>query len=243
MSWHNEELNSKKLDIGLKSWDDVSSDEETLGNWDEEEEIIDEIKKPVQENIKENKKKIGFNNTKISKEDLRRIEIKSDLSNVNDLFGIKDNQDDLELSESFDRDKFDEKVEITMSNLISNITLDKLPLFHPETKQDYEKLRKNVSLELVKLFDKSMLNYSSSLAIDLIRDIAKPLSVENLRKIISTLNLLIKDKEKLIKELRMQKTGGTSLGGAGKKKVKPSARLNTGPKKDTYDLLSEDDFI
>lgn len=183
---------------------------------------------------------------KTRREMLRKAEQDSDLNNAADLFGgLGVNEHPREKAT-----RAAAEAEAAKPVISADTPIDAHPLFQPETKQDYEKLRKALTPALIKLNDQSSLNYSSALAIDLIRDLTKPLSTENIRKVISTLTVLSKEKEKQERLARLAKSGGTATGGAGKKK-NTKARPNLGGafKKDTevvvdnYDDFGEDDFM
>lgn len=179
---------------------------------------------------------------------LKEEELNADLNNAADLFGS------LGVSEhprarAAAAEAANKK---PVLKLTTDTPLDVHPLFQPTTKQDFEKLRKTLGSEMKKLDENSHLFYSSVLAVDLTRDICDPLSIEQIRKVISTLNALVTKKVKDERQNRLAKTGGTSLGGAGKKKAK-TAVVNTGPasfKKDNLDDfmggnddMSDDDFM
>lgn len=117
-------------------------------------------------------------------------------------------------------------------------------LFHPENKQDFEKLRKKLGPIVAQTSNVSGLHYCNSFAIDFVRDVSKPLSLEQLRKLIATLSLLEKEKIKDERAQRMAKVSAT----AGKKKAKgrlgiSQASLKKDDDKDTtnYDDYSDDD--
>ncbi|KAH3667922.1 hypothetical protein WICMUC_005135 [Wickerhamomyces mucosus] len=239
-----------------ESWDDEFADDEpVLESWDaEEEEVAKPKPKPKPASKKATTKvnstipQINLDNLdeKTRKELLKKAELESDLNNAADLFG------GLGINEH-PREKAT-RLAAEQASLIPKITadtpLESHPLFNPETKQDYEKLKKALVPALTRLADQSALNYSGSLAIDLIRDLTKPLSTENIRKVISTLNVISKDKERQERQARLAKAGGTSTGGAGKKKAK-TARPNLGGafKKDSdvvvdnFDDFGDDDFM
>lgn len=188
---------------------------------------------------------------------LRKAELNSDFNNAASLFGdlsVVDeslNEHPREQARAAAERAAKESAK-SVAQLTKDTPLEVHPLFVPETKQDYEKLRKALSGSLIKLADSSSLNYSSSLAVDLIRDLCQPLSIENVRKVTSTLNIIIKDKERAERQARLKKAGGTATGGAGKKKAKPAVKtnVNTSFKKDVaddiaddYDDFGDDDFM
>lgn len=182
---------------------------------------------------------------------LKRAQITSDLNNAADLFGGLGvaNDDDFDVNEH-PRERAARVAALKAAakpaapRLTRDSPLDMHPLFQPTDKSEYEKLRKALGVSLAQLAEDSPLNYSSALGIDLIRDAAQPLSLENVRKVISTLNVLLKDKERAERQARLKKSGGTATGGAGKKKAKPAVKTNVSDmyKKDALDGDNFDDF-
>lgn len=185
---------------------------------------------------------------KTRKQMLKEAELNADLNNAADLFdglGVADHP----RARAAAAAAANQQKVLTLSE---DTPLTAHPLFNPTSKQDFEKLRKSLGSTLKDLSEKSSLFYANGLAIDLARDICEPLTTEQIRKVISTLNALVTKKVKEERQNRLAKTGGTSLGGAGKKKVK-TAQVNTGPasfKKDNLDDfmggddgLSDDDFM
>lgn len=176
----------------------------------------------------------------------RKAELDSDLNNAADLFGgLGLNDHPREKTARLAAEAKAKQPVIT-----SDTPLTVHPLFQPESKADFEKLRKGLSAIMTTLATQSSMNYASSLAIDLTRDMAKPMSTENIRKLISTLNLVLKEKEREERQARLSKAGGTSTGGAGKKKAKGTkANLGGAFKKDSdvvvdnYDDFADDDFM
>lgn len=248
------------------SWEDEVDDEPVLESWDvdsEEEREKERVKKAEVEAAKKKreeeaaKKKLAKKGTKVlmeidtvdektRKEMLKKAELDADLNNAADLFG------GLGVAEEHPRAKatrLEAEAAIAKLNATPKLTkdtpIDVHPLFNVETKQDFEKLRKALAPAITKLADVSQLNYSSSLVIDLIRDISGPLTVESLRKLQSTLNVIMKDKERQERQLRLAKASGTATGGAGKKKAKPAAKSSLGSssfKKDLdFDTTNYDD--
>lgn len=245
--------NAKVVD----SWEDEFADEDEplADSWDAEEteekpkaNTKAAPKTTTKKTVNPVKANLDLSNVdeKTRKELQRKAELDSDLNNAADLFGglgVNEHPREKAAREAAAR-------EAAKPKITADTPLDAHPLFQPETKQDYEKLRKALSPALTKLNDQSSLNYSSSLAIDLIRDLTKPLSTENIRKVISTLTVISKEKERQERQARLAKSGGTATGGAGKKK-NTKARPNLGGafKKDTdvvvdnYDDFGEDDFM
>lgn len=234
----------------VDSWEDEfkSDDDDVLESWDAEEKPK---AKPATKKAPAKKaatpaaapRQIDLDNLdeKTRRELIKKAELESDLNNAADLFGS------LGVNEHPRERAAREAAAAAAAEpvITADTPISAHPLFQPETKQDFEKLRKAVGPALTKLNDKSAMYYASSLAIDLIRDLTQPLTTENIRKVISTLQVLSKEKEKAERQARLSKAGGTATGGAGKKKAK-SARPNLGGafKKDTDVVVDnfEDDF-
>lgn len=277
MSWDDEDFDSAPVKTTAPAvataWEE--EEEEVLESWDIDEEEVARQKKEAAELVKKQKdelkkkqeeaklKKAGkigeadpFEDldSEVRDELIRQDVIKSDLNNAADLFGGLGVAEDFDVNEHPRERIAKAQAAIAARKAVvprGEVPLEEQPLFNPTSKQDFEKLRKTVGTALTDLAEGSLMNYSSSLAIDLIRDLVGPLSVENLRKVISTLNLAIRDKERLERQARLKKSGGTASGGAGKKKAKPLVRPNVGGgfKKDDIDLdegnfdLDDDDFM
>lgn len=248
VSWEDEAEDDEPV---LESWD-VDSDEEREKKKKQAEEAA---AKRAQQKAKLAAKKAGGKkektlleidlvDEKTRREMLREAELNADLNNAADLFaglGVADHPRARAAANEPKALKLSEDTPLTAH-----------PLFHPTTKPDYEKLRKALGSTMKELSAQSHLFYANGLAIDLARDICEPLTVEQIRKVISTLNAMVTKKVKEERQNRLSKTGGTSLGGAGKKKAK-TAVVNTGPasfKKDNLDDfmggdgdLSDDDFM
>lgn len=239
-------------DALLESWD-VDSDEEREKAAKAKEEA--ELKKKLQREKMEAKKnpkksktlmEIDLVDEKTRQEMLKQMEMDADLNNAADLFdglGLNDHP----RSRATANNNGGGALKLTVDTPLSAH-----PLFSPSSKQDYEKLRKKLAETLLGISSKSTLFYANSLAVDLVRDVCGPLTIEQTRKAISTLNSLVAQKVKEERANRMKKTGGTSTGGAGKKKAK-AGNVNTGPAnftKDNFedyvggdDGLDDDDFM
>ncbi|EMG49199.1 HCR1 Eukaryotic translation initiation factor 3 subunit J [Candida maltosa Xu316] len=279
MAWDDEDFDiPTNNSAAAVSWEDEEDDDPVLESWDvdpEEEEKkkkAEEAKKKAELKAKEDalKKKKDLKKQEMEefdqlddqtrKELLKKAELNADLNNAADLFGglgvAGDDNDDFDINEH-PRERITRQqlaaAKARKPVLTKDTPLEEHPLFQPVNKAEFEKLRKTVSASLTQLSEDSPLLYASSLSIDLIRDLSQPLSVENLRKVISTLNVVIKDKERQERQARLKKAGGTATGGAGKKKAKPAARPNVGGgfKKDAFadmddgqfDDLDDDDFM
>lgn len=256
----------------LASWDDEfaedandANDEPVLESWDDDEAVSAgsgagsgtasgpaRAKAAAPAKSKKNAKQgsgkvlleIDTLDEKTRKELLRKAELESDLNNAADLFG------GLGVAEEHPRARAqrerDELLALSKPAALSKDTpLESHPLFADlETKQDFQELRKALAAAITATAAKSPLNYAGSLAIDLIRDISKPMAIENIRQTIATLNALMKDKEREERQARLARVkGGTATGGAGKKKAK-AAKANLGGafKKDNDFDIRDDDF-
>ncbi|CDK29393.1 unnamed protein product [Kuraishia capsulata CBS 1993] len=240
----------------LESWD-LDSDEEREKKRKQEAEVKAkkqaelEAKKAKEAAKKSGKKKlleIDLVDEKTRKEMLKDAELNSDLNNAADLFG------GLGVADEHPRAAATRKIleaEKSKPKFGKDTPLDAHPIFHPQNKADFEKLRKTLGPILTKLADESSLNYTSSLAIDLIRDLCGPLTVESTRKVVSTINALVTTKAREERQARLSKAGGTATGGAGKKKAKAAApktasasfKQDEGHDMTNYDELSDDDFM
>ncbi|KAG7663718.1 HCR1 [[Candida] subhashii] len=263
-SWEDEEDDDSPI---LESWD-IDEDEIARKKKEEADRIAkekaeikrkeDEAKLKKQAKLKEIEEFDSLD-PEVRKKLLMKAELNADLNNAADLFGglgvtgdIDDDDFDINAHPRERANKLALEAQQKKPVLTKDTPLEDHPLFQPTNKQEFEKLRKAVGTSLTGLAEDSSLLYASSLAIDLIRDLSQPLSVENLRKVISTLNVVIKDKERQERQARMKKTGGTATGGAGKKKAKPTARPNVGSMKKNefedmdagdFDDLGDDDFM
>lgn len=271
MSWDDEDFDIPAASTAAAvDWEEgaADDDEPVLESWDvdsdEEREKANKAKQELKAKQEAQKAKLaakkagGKSKTlmeidlvdeKTRREMLKEVEITADLNNAADLF------DGLGVSEHPRARATAAANAAAASQRALQLSVDTPltvhPLFNPTSKADFEKLRKTLSTTMHELAEKSSLFYANGLAIDLARDLCEPLSVEQVRKVISTLNVLVTKKVKDERLNRLKKTNGTSLGGAGKKKVK-TAQVNTGPasfKKDNIDEflgddgLSDDDFM
>ncbi|GMM58835.1 translation initiation factor eIF3 core subunit J [Maudiozyma humilis] len=177
---------------------------------------------------------------KTRKELIKKAEMESDLNNAADLF------EGLGVAEKHPRELAAERAQAALLQgavMTRNTPFENHPLIEKaETKKDYQDLRTALATAIIPLNERSALNYSSALTIDLIKDIAKPMSIESIRQTVATLNVLIKTKEKEERQARLAKVrGGTATGGAGKKKAKGKTNLGGAFKKDNdFDLDSND---
>lgn len=273
MSWDDEAINGSNGNddaVLMGSWDDElgfdGGDEPVMDSWEEGEKPKPKPAaakpKPASSKSKKAEKtgtkklmEIDTLDEKTRKELLKQAELESDLNNAADLLG------GLGIAEEHPRARAlrkEQEQAALIASLAPALTKDtpfeSHPLFaNAETKRDYQDLRKALSPAIASMHDKSALNYSSGLAIDLIRDVAKPMPIESIRQTVATLNVLIKDKEREERQARLAKVrGGTATGGAGKKKAK-GVKTNLGGafKKDqefdvdnmAFDDFGDDDFM
>lgn len=272
MSWDDEDFDTGAVGKGaaVASWEEEENDDEVLESWDIDEEEVARQKKEAEakkaqekaelkkkQDLAKAKKLAAKNGDKVlleidqldeqtRRDLLKEAEVSADLNNAADLFGGLGIAEDIN---AHPRERITQAQIAAAQNkrpvLTKDTPLETHPLFLPANKAEFEKLRKALSTSLTQLAEDQPLNYSSSLAIDLIRDLTQPLSTESVRKLISTLNVTLKDKERADRQSRMKKTGGTATGGAGKKKAKPAANPNVGSfRKDGMDGMDDmdDDF-
>ncbi|QBM90665.1 translation initiation factor 3 subunit 1 eIF-3 s1 [Metschnikowia aff. pulcherrima] len=276
MSWDDEDFDVPTATPRAgASWEEEAEDDPVVDSWDVDEDELARQKKEADEKKKAELKKkqdeakakkaaaklgkqalleIDTVDEATRREMLRKAELLADLNNAADLFGglgvAKDNLEDELIAHPREKLAAPAKKAPAFNK---DTPLTEHPLFQPTNKQEFEKLRKTVGSALTGLADDALLNYSSLLAVDLIRDLVQPLSVENVRKVISTLTVIQREKERQERQARLQKSGGTATGGAGKKKAKPAVKTNVnnpGFKKDSfddmggdYDDFGDDDFM
>lgn len=268
MSWDDDDFEVNN-NAGGGSWEDEADDEALLDSWDVDPDQVEKEKKEAEakkaaekaalkkkQEEQKLKKKGLFKNAAISqlddldentrKELLKQAELNADLNNAADLFSGLGVAEDINAHprDRITQDQIDAaKAKNTGKQLTRDTPLEEHPLFQPANKQEYERLRKTLAASLVQMNDDNPMLFALSLGIDLIRDVAQSLSLENTRKVVSTLNVMVKDKERAERQARLKKTGGTATGGAGKKKAKPAARPNVGSfKKDEFDGMDDGQF-
>lgn len=267
MSWDDEDFDipTSNTPVASASWEDEEDDEPLLEeSWDVDEDEIKAKKaaeaaakaaekqalkdkqaaalaaKKSKKSVDQKMLDIDLVDEKTRREMLKQAQLESDLNSAADLF------DGLGVAEH-PRERA-ARLAAAMApppaaKLTVDTPLDAHPLFTPTTKQEYEKLRKVLGATLIALSEESLLNYTSSLAIDLIRDLCQPLSIESIRKVTSTLTVISNDKTRAERQARLAKTNGTATGGAGKKKLK-TVKPNVGQfaKGDDFDATNYDDF-
>lgn len=268
MSWDDEDFDTPVVAKAAPaaSWEEEEEDD-VLESWDIDEEEVAKQKKEAEakkaqekaelkkkQDLAKAKKLAAKNGERVMldideldeqtrRDLLREAEVNADLNNAADLFGGLGVAEDIN---AHPRERITKAQIAAAQNkrpvLTKDTPLEAHPLFLPVNKAEFEKLRKTLSASLVQLAEDQPMNYSSSLAIDLIRDLTEPLATDSVRKLVSTLNVILKDKERADRQSRMKKTGGTATGGAGKKKAKPTANPNVGSfKKDAFDGMDDMD--
>lgn len=268
MSWDDDVIGGATAtgddSVLMASWEDGLEDEPVLESWDDE--TPKSASKPASKPIgKSSGKPSGKNanggtklmaidtlDEKTRKELIKKAELESDLNNAADLFAGLGVAEEHPRAAALRKEQEEAASQPSLA-LTKETPIESHPLFDAESKAEYQDLRKALATAIVSMHTKSSLNYASSLAIDLIRDVAKPLSIESIRQTIATLNILMKDKERQERQARLARVkGGTAQGGAGKKKAK-GAKANLGGafKKDQqfdmgeveYDDFQDDDFM
>lgn len=106
--------------------------------------------------------------------------------------------------------------------------LSDFQIFHPTNKTEFENLRKTLTPILADLNQVSAMHYSN-LATDLSRDVCKPLTVDQIRKVVATLNALVSEK------LRQERANRG-------KKAKPQVKGISMKVDDAKDMTNYDDF-
>ncbi|SCU85654.1 LADA_0D08812g1_1 [Lachancea dasiensis] len=273
MSWDDEDFEvptSNKNQPVAASWDDEfgaadDDDELVLDSWDAEpteEPAKKDSKKAGASGKKDDKKKangdkvlleIDTLDEKTRKEILKQAEVQADLNNAAELFEGLGVADEHPRAKALRKQQEQESL-LRPASFTKETPIESHPLFtSAETKMDFQDLRRALATAVTSMNEKSQLNYASGLAIDLIRDVASPMSIESIRQTVATLNVLMKEKERQERQARLAKVrGGTATGGAGKKKAK-AAKANLGGafKKDQdfdldnadFDGFAEDDFM
>ncbi|SCU83204.1 LAME_0C04346g1_1 [Lachancea meyersii CBS 8951] len=269
MSWDDEGFDipaTSKDQPAVASWDDefgaaADDDEVLLESWDAEPaEKPAATKKAPARGKKDDKKgngevllEIDTVDEKTRKELLKKAEIEADLNNAASLFEGLGVADEHPRAKAL-RKQQEQDALLRPASFTKDTPIESHPLFtSAETKKDFQELRKALATAITSMNEKSQLNYSSGLAVDLIRDVASPMNIESIRQTVATLNVLMKEKERQERQARLAKVrGGTATGGAGKKKAK-AAKANLGGafKKDQefdlekgeFDDFAEDDFM
>ena len=232
MSWDDEDFDVSTKTAPVASWEEEAEDEPVMESWEVDEEEEAKKKKAAEDKKKAELKKkqeeakakklnagekklmeIDMVDEKTRKELLRKAELEADLNNAADLFGgLGVANDKLDELTAHPKERAAAAAAAKQKPALTKDTpLEQHPLFQPSNKQEFEKLRKTLAPILTNLAKDSLLLYSSNLAIDLIRDLVGPLSVESTRKVISTLNVSLKDKERQERQARLQKAGGTAV--------------------------------
>lgn len=153
------------------------------------------------------------------KERLKKAELEADLKNAADLIG------DLNVHPRAAK-LAKEKAEAAA--VAGPTKLSDLAVFHPKTKPEFETLRKTLVPILTDLNEVSNMHYSN-FTTDLCRDTCKPMNIDQIRKVVSTLNALISEK------LRQERANRG-------KKAKPQVKGMSSKVDDALDTTNYDDF-
>lgn len=155
------------------------------------------------------------------KERLKKAEQDADLDNVADLIG------DLNVHPAAAK-LAKEKAAAAERAAAAPAKLSDFAVFKPKNKNEFETLRKTLVPILTDLNGVSNMHYSN-FTTDVCRDISKPLSTDQIRKVVSTLNALISDK---VRQERQNRG----------KKAKPQVKGASAKIDDTRDTTNYDDF-
>lgn len=164
------------------------------------------------------------------KERLKKLEQDNDMKNLNDLMGDAD---------LHPRAAAAAKKQAREAAEAANAPakLSDFKVFHPTNKAEFETLRKTLVPIVSDLNEVSNVQYSN-LVTDLSRDLCKKLSMDQIRKVIATLNAVITEKQREERANRGKKQKAQLKGVAGKK--------NDGLDTQNYDDVSDlddDDFM
>jgi translation initiation factor 3 subunit J len=217
--WENEDFDNIKLPAVKNQWDDedVESEEEIKESWDDSDEEKPKPKpvspKPApkinpkqhgkkltkaqqrkaseEKKAKEKKLREEFENETLEQRKLReaRIVQEADFQNTLDLFGadaIVDNKgisDDIFGDDDNDNDNNDAEKE-------KKVFIEEIK---PKTKEDFVKYAETVYEELSR-YDKNQ--FYNAMLDTLLKKISEPMEIANVRKLISTLQLEITNKQK-----------------------------------------------
>jgi translation initiation factor 3 subunit J len=159
----------------------------------------------------------------VRKARLQRAEVDADLNNAVSLLGAVDIHPRAQAASEGSTPKVAEPGK-----------LSDLSLFQPTTKQDFDNLRKTVVPLLTSLNEKHGLLFPN-FAIEFARDLCKPLSSDQTRKVASTVNAIVNEKQR---EERANRG----------KKAKPlikqaSAKIDDSRDTTNYDDFEDDDFM
>lgn len=234
MSWDDEEYEvpthqnfDDEEDIGVaESWDIESEDEGQKAPTRKRVPMAvraEEREKIQQEQREKAALEQAEESEALRKERLRKAELDSDLNNAASLFGQVD---------IHPRAKAAPAQSPPPSTANQPQKLSDLAIFKPKSKQDFDNLRKTLVPILTDLAEENGLTFPN-FAIDFIRDLCKPLTSDQARKVTSTLNALTNDKQ------REERLGRTKK----KKPIVKAASQKLDEAKDTtnYDEFDDDD--
>lgn len=203
-NWDDEDYDADLASSNLKaSWDDEEEDA-AFDSWENALDDDDEKKAParkhvpLKEKIKEREEKerlereakalaLREENEAEKKERLKKLEQENDMANVADLMG------DIDIHP---RAKQTAKVTAAATQAAAGPSkLSDLKIFNPTNKQEFEDLRKTITPILKDLQKVSSIHYPN-LVTDLSRDLTKTLNQDQIRKVISTLNAVLSEKQR-----------------------------------------------
>lgn len=152
---------------------------------------------------------------------LQQAEVDADLNNAVSLLGSVDIHPRAQATK--------EVAKVAEPGKLSDLTL-----FQPKNKQDFDKLRKTLVPLLTSLNEKHGLLFPN-FAIEFSRDLCKPLSSDQTRKVASTVNAVVNEKQREERANRGKKP----------KPVIKQASAKIDDSKDTtnYDDFDDDDFM
>lgn len=214
----------------LDSWENASDDDEPKAAAAPTRQRV-----PLKQKLKEKEEKerleleanalaLKEEDSAAKKERLKQVEQSNDMDNLADLMGGAD---------VHPRSKQTSKVAAAVA---TPAKLSDFQVFHPSTKQEFETLRKTIVPILSDTAPASNLHYSN-LVTDIARDLCKPLNQDQIRKIVSTLNAVISDKQRAERANRGKKPKAQLKAASAKKEDK----LDTTNYED--DDLDDDDFM
>lgn len=242
-SWDDEEYDAELASSALKnSWDDEIEEDAFADSW---ENALDEakpaqpthkrvsLKQKIQE--KEHKERLDLDAKAMAaveeddaskRERLKKVEQDNDMAHLTDLMGNADIHPRAAATKKLLQQKEAQPAK-----------LSDFKVFHPTGKPEFETLRKTLVPILTDLSNVSSLQYSN-LVTDLSRDLCKKLSMDQVRKVIATLNAVVSEKQREERANRGKKQKAQLKGVAGKK----NESLDTKNYDEVSDL-DDDDFM
>ncbi|PFH63355.1 hypothetical protein XA68_13812 [Ophiocordyceps unilateralis] len=167
------------------------------------------------------------------RERLRRTEMESDLRNAEDLFG------NVGISSGRKAPTVGTSIAVDPNDPTSTVNLAALPLFNPQTKSQFEHMRSTIGPIIAG--NSKRAHYGLFLE-EFVKDLAKELSSEQIKKAASALTRLSNEK---MKEEKAAEKGGKKTKAAKTKNSLVTSRPNTTADLATYDdgAFGDDDFM